>query len=280
VTAGVMLASAGAVAAAQGTGGTSWTVNPSLNERFTIFGGAAFTTVDAKISTFNKNTGTNEGSIDLDDIGFDSDDVSPLAGGRWRFGSKRNWTIALSYFGNRGSGDSVLDTSFTYEGVTYTVGGTVSSELNTDILIGMIGWAPFKSEKYELGFGVGAHVADLEVKFAGAGIVSGSPVGSVTTKEDVLAPLPNIWVYGGYAFTPKLSLQGAFGWLSLDIGKYDGELLTASGMLEYRLRKNLGLGAGYRYISTDLTVDQSNFKDKFDIDYYGPFVYMTLGFGQ
>jgi hypothetical protein len=51
-------------------------------------------------------------------------------------------------------------------------------------------------------------------------------------------------------------------------------------MLEYRLRKNLGLGAGYRYISTDLTVDQSNFKDKFDIDYYGPFVYMTLGFGQ
>jgi hypothetical protein len=192
VTAGVMLASAGAVAAAQGTGGTSWTVNPSLNERFTIFGGAAFTTVDAKVSTFNKNTGTNEGSIDLDDIGFDSDDVSPLAGGRWRFGSKRNWTIALSYFGNRGSGDSVLDTSFTYEGVTYTVGGTVSSELNTDILIGMIGWAPFKSEKYELGFGVGAHVADLEVKFAGAGIVSGSPVGSVTTKEDVLAPLPNI----------------------------------------------------------------------------------------
>ena len=257
--------------------GKSWSVSPGFNQRFTVFGGAGYTFVDATVQGQDRTDGSGA-EIDLDDVGVDDGDWSPLIGGQLRFGTRRNWKLDAVYFSTDVDGSATLGGTIEYEGVVFPVGGNVESEFSTDILIASLGWAPFKADNYELGIGGGVHLADVEAKFQGAGFVGNSPVTSVTSRTDTLAPLPNFWVYGGYAFTPKLSVEAAFGWLSLEIDKYDGEILTAMVQGQYRFRERIGIGAGFRYIDTDLTVDGSNYKDKYDFNYYGPFLFMTIGF--
>ena len=258
--------------------GKSWSVSPIFNERFTIFGGAGYTFVDASVEGEDRRDGSGTDDIDLDDFGIDDGDWSPVIGGQFRFGKKRNWKLGATYFSTDTDGSARLDGSIEYEGVVYPVGADVRNEFNTDILIANIGWAPFKGDNYELGIGGGVHIADLEVKFEGMGSIDGTSFDSVTAKTDTLAPLPNFWIYGGYAFTPKFSVEAAFGWLSLEIDKYDGEILTAVVQGQYRFREHIGIGAGFRYIDTDLTIDGSNYKDKYDVNYYGPFLFMSIGF--
>ena len=84
--------------------------------------------------------------------------------------------------------------------------------------------------------------------------------------------------FGSYAFTPKLSVEGSVGWFGLDYNDYSGNLLALTANLEYRVTRHFGVGVGYNYFDMDLTIDQSNRKDKYDLKYKGPILYMSAGF--
>ena len=53
--------------------------------------------------------------------------------------------------------------------------------------------------------------------------------------DEFAAPLPNLRFQGFYAFTPRVSVNGALGWLSLNIDEWDGDFLYWQADIDYRI---------------------------------------------
>ena len=66
--------------------------------------------------------------------------------------------------------------------------------------------------------------------------------------------------------------------LSLNYDEYDGTLFSARGAVEWRPWKHVGLGAAYQYIEVELDVDKSNKQEYYDFEFYGPVLFLTVGF--
>ena len=95
-----------------------------------------------------------------------------------------------------------------------------------------------------MGVGVGVHVADIDVKISGEVEVAGEKRSLGEGDADLIAPLPNLYVYGAYAFTDRFVLRYGGGWLSMSYDDYDGSLVFANAFLEYWPFQYAGFGAG------------------------------------
>jgi hypothetical protein len=273
----VLLATAAMLAAPPPGLGAEEALNPTLNERVTFQVGAHWANFDKEKVSSQQSGGGREIKIDLKTLGVDDDYTSPYFNFIWR--PTRRFQTMLSYFGTRNSGTRVLDADITFDDVTFPADTSLHTEFEFDVYLVNLGYSVFRTERLNLGVGGGVHVVDIEVSFEGRGQVGDGPsIDFAEANEDVLAPVPNLVAYGGYAFSPRLALQGGLGWLSLSYGKYDGRLLTLSGSLEYRFHKNFGIGAGYRYFDLELDIDGSNFDHSIDLNIDGPFVYAVAGF--
>lgn len=273
----ILLATSAMLAASQPSLSAEEALNPTLNERVTFQVGAHWTNFNKEKVSSQQAGGGPEIKIDLKTLGVDDDYTSPYSTFIWR--PARRFQTMLSYFGTRNSGARVLDTDITFDDVTFPAGTSLNTDFELDVYLVNVGYSLFRTERFNLGVGGGVHVVDIEVSFEGRGQAGGDPaIVFDEANEDVLAPVPNLLAYGGYAFSPRLALQGGLGWLSLSYGKYDGRLLTLSGSLEYRFHENFGIGAGYRYFDLELDIDGSNFDHSFDLNIDGPFVYAVAGF--
>lgn len=99
-----------------------------------------------------------------------------------------------------------------------------------------------------------------------------------TSSAKTTAPLPTLGFYGAYAFSPKLLLTGRIDFFGLNYGDYSGHLRALNAGLQYQLFNNVGLGVGYRYIDTDLSVSKPNLRAEFSEKYSGPTVYVNFSF--
>ena len=132
----------------------------------------------------------------------------------------------------------------------------------------------YRSDRASFGVGLGIHLADVDIGITGS--VNGVTVAS--GDADVLAPLPNLYVNGAYAFTEKILLRYGGGGFSLKYGDWDGTLLFANAFLEYWPWQHVGFGAGYRYISAEVDYDPGHKKEEYDFTLPGPVFYVTAGF--
>ena len=85
---------------------------------------------------------------------------------------------------------------------------------------------------------------------------------------------------GFHAFTPRFSLSGAVGWLSLNIDDWDGDFLYWKADLNYRIGDGFNLSAGYQYTDIDITRDQRKRQrlSEYDLEYSGPSIHLSYGF--
>ena len=150
--------------------------------------------------------------------------------------------------------------------------------MKTDFYNAQVGYSFLKNDRAELGIGAGVHVVDFDVTLKVSGNINGIGGSTASDSADLTAPLPDILGYGIYALTPRLSLHGRVSWFSLDYDKYDGNLVTVVGALEYRVTDHVGIGAAYNYVDMDLDIDQSSRTDKYNLEYKGPLVYLSAGF--
>jgi hypothetical protein len=95
---------------------------------------------------------------------------------------------------------------------------------------------------------------------------------------DLLAPLPNLYITGAYSFSDRFLLRYGGGGISLAYGDWDGSLVFLNGFLEYWPFKYVGFGAGYRYLSADVTYDGNSREEEYDFTLPGPLVYVAAGF--
>jgi hypothetical protein len=95
---------------------------------------------------------------------------------------------------------------------------------------------------------------------------------------DVLAPLPNFYLSGAYAFTDKILARAGAGGFSMSYGDWDGRLLFVNAFLEYWPWQHVGFGAGYRYVDAKVDYEPGHKKEEYEFTLPGPIAYIAIGF--
>lgn len=224
-----------------------------------------------------------EQDIDFDKVlGVDDSTTSFFFQYQWRFREK--WDLSIFYTQMEADGKKRATRDFNWDGQDYTAGVQLSTELTLDTYLASVDYSFIRDDRKEFGMGFGLHAFDIgstiELR---AGIDqpgSGEDVSgkAVRTSSDLLAPLPNLRAYGRFMVTPKWAVIGSMGWLSANYEDYDGDYLFITLLTEYRFTERFGVGFSYQVSEIDITHDTKRGSKHFDIDQYGPSIYLTYGF--
>jgi hypothetical protein len=198
----------------------------------------------------------------------------------WQFAER--WKFRLNYSSFDAKGRRVQSTGGNWDELEWEVGARLSTDFEMELYIADLTWDFLKTENGHLGVGLGLHAVDLDLAMLleVGGSVDGES-GFIPVDGDansVLAPLPNVSLSGGYLIGDKVYLHGSLGFFSLDYDKYDGNLFSARGAVEWRPWKHVGLGAAYQYVQLDLEVDSESKQESYDFEFYGPVLFLSIGF--
>lgn len=264
----------GTLIALSSPGAYAQDLHPSLSDKHTFLAGAYFEESDTRLGASRRGTGG--GKIDLDDLGVDDNDVSWLAGYRWRFSER--WSLAFNASVFETDGQVTTRRSFTFNGETFEAGVGLRSEFSLDTYIVDVMYSAYKSDRAELQVGGGVHAFDYDIKFTGIAFAGDTTRTGSTASDDLLAPLPNLRAHGIFAITPRWAVYGTLGWLSANVDTWDGEYIYGNLQTDYRLTEHLAVGAGYQAVSVDVSHGGSAVDSSLDIMYRGPTLYMSYAF--
>ena len=248
--------------------------NNVLDKRFTFYGGIQIYQAEGTFSSTKE--GRPEFEVDMDDLDFDENLVSPIVGVIFNFGKR--WNLRLDYFGYHDDSNTTVGSYFEFEDLIAPVGSSIDSSIDLDIYAVNLGYNFFHSERARFGVGVGVHSADIDLKISAMGVVGGEDIFLGEGSEVLLVPLPNLYAYGAYAFTERCLLRYGGGWLSMSYDEWEGSYVYANVFLEYWPFKYAGFGAGYRYVHADIEYNSGEKTEKYDVKLPGPYLYVTFGF--
>ncbi|QFU77301.1 hypothetical protein EY643_17450 [Halioglobus maricola] len=239
---------------------------------------------DIDVAASATRGGAPEVEIDFDKaLGLDDSATTLFFQYQWRF--KENWTLSAFYTNMSADGSNTAGRDFNWDGVDYKAGARLDTEFGVDTYLIAVDYSFIKTDKLDIGAGFGLHAFEIETDIeAEVGIVEdGNTDDSIRGRvarntTELLAPLPNIRGFARYMITPKWAVLGSLGWLSANYEDYDGDYLFLTALTEYRFTENFGIGASYQISEIDVTNDNGNRKRAFDIDQYGPSIYLTYGF--
>ncbi len=254
--------------------------NPTISEKWHFEVGAFRQDADLKVSA--GPAGEVPDVVDLNSLGADEDDEVIWLAGRWRINDR--WHVGLSFIEVDRDGFATSSEEFTFgeppDEVDVTIGASVTSSFNTKYYILQGGYSFVHTDRANFGIGAGFHVmrlsATISAELSGNGITTDLGTGT----SDSTAPLPNVYFFGDYAFSPRLAATASIGWFGLEVDRYDGELVSLSANLEYRPWDNFGIGLGYSLVNIDLSIDETDSLTEFEIDASGPRLYFATGFGS
>ena len=262
--------------------------NPILDETWSFTVGGYNLDADATVSTQSSVFNQRKFEIDLDDLGLETDVSTFWIDAKWK--PFERWSFLLEYFSysENASRNSQLNDNyeFTFRNKVFKgdvdINTDLSSQFDVDIYSLSAAYRILDSQKAAIDIGAGLHIMDIRLSLSGrADVYINDAVladEATTESETLLAPLPNIMMYGTYAFNKQWAVNGRIGWLSMNYDEYSGDLLRANTSIEYRPIKNLGLGIGYNFSELDVTRDQALHSERFDLNFSGPLFYLKGGF--
>ncbi len=251
-------------------------IHPMQNSRFMLGAGVYWPRISSDVS-LDKKGGLPATDVDFqDDLGFDDDDMQPALVFTWRFSNRSR--LEGEYFSVGQGNTSVLKETIGWDDVEYEVGAKVRANFDVDVGRLFYGYSFLKDDRKEVGAGIGLHYLGIDTAISGEAYVDGESIGKVSRGIDDWAILPNLGIYGNYAFSPKWLISGRADWISANIGDYDGTLWNAQAAIQYQLFEHFGLGLAYRYLSFDFEEDSSKRRWNIDIDYNGPIFFFTTNF--
>jgi hypothetical protein len=249
-------------------------IHPAMTSGLYLWGGAFFSNSDNRVRLLSPDGSGTE--LDPGDLGFDESETKPFYGLRWRFTDR--WRFEGNYFSIDDSSRFQASEQIDWGELDFEVGANIKAKTETSITRFALGYSFIKSDRVELGAGVGIHYLDWEVKLSGNATVDGEPVLSASDKASVDGWAPNLALFGGYAFNERWMLQGRVDWISAEVGGIDGRLWRFGGSVVYQPFKHVGFGAGYDYLDTDIEEKSDGEKTKIDGDLYGPTLFVALSF--
>ena len=243
---------------------------------FYLKGGAYFSKIDSALR-IDANNGSLGTELDLeDDLGLSDRDNSAFALAGWRF--SENWRVEAEFFKLSRKETKVIDRNITIGETTYPVNGSVSAGLSSAVYRLAVGYSFVRNDKLEIGGVLGAHVSDFSVFVEGNGSVNGQTGTLRRETRSQLVPLPTLGLFGRYALNDTFALVARADYFSLKISDYKGSLLDLSAGVTANITKHFGIGADFRYVDYGLRATGDKFTGYIDYTFYGPFVYVVVGF--
>lgn len=250
-------------------------IHPIMNTRFQIVGGGFFARFDPdfRLDRTDLDIGTE---ISGSDLGIDDDVNVPFAGLRWRITDR--WRLEGQLFGFDRSASASGSTRIEWGDLVFDAGALIKTD--ADILVGraLVGYSFLKNDRMELGAGLGLHYMGIDVRLSGQAQVNGRPLVAASEKADADGIMPNIGLFGSYAFNEQWLIEGRVDWLSASIDDYSGDLWRVGGAVVYQPFRHFNFGIGYDYLSFDADVDTGDWNGSIDTDLYGPSVFIGLTF--
>jgi len=248
--------------------------NNVLDKSITFNGATQAYQADCQLGRVKE--GVPDIGVDLKDLGLDEKTVSPIKGGVVNF--RKRWTLRLDYFGYHDDGKKTADNEFNFDDITFHVGSRLDSSLDIDLYVANLSYNFIHTKRARLGVGVGVHAADINLKVSGKVYLDSVERNLGTGNEDLLAPLPNLYVMGAYSFIDRSIVRVGAGGMSLNSGDWDGSLYFVNTFVEYWPFRYAGLGTGYRYLTADVEYEPGHKKETYDVDLPGPVIYITASF--
>ena len=257
---------------------TAQNQNPRFGDTFTFSTGVLFHNADASFgATLDDNDPVN---LSLDDLDVGRNETVFWSELSWQISQRWRWDVTYSAFD--GNGFIEANTSGNFGEIIFDAGASLTTDLDVDLFITDINYDFISSARGRLGAGIGFHVTNIDFDLlANLEVMTGDGnleevVRSETT--DVLAPLPNLSLSGGYRLSENLYWSADVGYLSLNIDKYDGEIFSLRTQLEWRPWKRLGIGAAYQFVDLNLKVDEGRIEERYDLELNGPALFLSYGF--
>jgi len=250
--------------------------HPLLEDKFVISGGAFFSKNHTEMSV-DSSTGQVGTNIHIeDDLDYDKSYTIPFASFSWRFGER--FRFGLEYFEIDRDNSSQLDKSIHWGDYTFNTNALVKSNFDVAVARTVLGYSFIKDAKKELGIGVGAHLMYFDAKLSGEVNLNGQTVFTQGERVDGIAPLPNIGIYGNYAFNDRWLVSGRLDWFGAKIKDYRGDLVSVDMAIHYQAFKNVGFGANYRLLNLTIDADKDNWEGDAKYEYRGPSLFVTVNF--
>ena len=226
-----------------------------------------------KVGLTNANTGTQ---VDFEsDLGFNTTIGTIIADFQYRL--HRRSRFDLTYYHINRSSTKTLTKDINFGENTYHANTTVGAFFNTNIYRFSWGYSVIEKQKFELGFLIGAHIINTSAELNANGTNT-----SVSVKDEfgVTAPLPDLGIFGGYAFSDRFAVNGEIDFLAVKIGDIKGRILGGSVSFLYRLSKQFDLAAGYTGLNVKVDATKPKFTGNFKWGYNGPSLTASFWFGK
>lgn len=215
-------------------------------------------------------------SITLEELGADKRDTSYFFDYRYRL--KPNWSLFAGTYQFTGSGQSVSEREFNFDGVEFTAGQELQSKYEIDIYMVNVLYTVHRSDKFEVMLGGGLHALDLSAEISGTLTVNEQTSELLQAGSTLLAPVPNLRGSATWALTHSFGIGVVGGWLSANVGDYSGDFIYAHLRGFYNFTDSLGVSVGYQLTNIDIRRDGARSTVAFDSELDGPSLTLTYSF--
>lgn len=220
---------------------------------------------DTQVAVANSSSGLGVGYSFTNDLGGEDRATIPRLDMYYRFNDRHR--IDFSVFNIKRNGYEVLNIDVDLEDQTYTIGETLVSDIEYDLVKVGYGYSFYRSDRVELGFSAGLNVTSYDFEF---NLADGSKQG----KADASGPLPMFGIYFSYLINPNWSLHYLSESFYINIDNaLEGSFTNNEFDIQYRLSRSFVLGAGLTRFSTDLAADDSNWQGRIVDSHRGLLVY-------
>ena len=124
---------------------------------------------------------------------------------------------------------------------------------------------------------IGTHLVGGKVGFS----LTGNNV-AVQKNNDFgfTAPLPDLGIWGGYAFSDRFAVNLDIDYLALTIGDYYGSISSYNLLFIYKLAEHFDLSLGFSGLNCKLDVIKKGVEGNFKWGYNGPALGVSYWFGK
>ncbi|MDP5072248.1 MAG: hypothetical protein NWQ45_15225 [Congregibacter sp.] len=246
----------------------------NLADKHMISIGATRQATDITLSATSENF--EPSPLTLDDLGVEKRDTSYFIDYRYRITPR--WSVFAGAYSFSGAGETINSRDFNFDGVDFTADTQLRADLDIDAYMLDILYSVHRSEKVEVLLGAGLHALDFGVALAGNLQIGDEALSAQTAAANLLAPVPNLRGSATWQLSDRFELNLVGGWLSANVGDYDGNFVYAHLRGFYRFGEHFGASLGYQL--TDIDITQTRERSTIDINAQldGPSLTLTYGF--
>jgi hypothetical protein len=205
------------------------------------------------------------------DLGGESRDTIPRIDAYYRFNPRHCIDFTAFSVDRAGERTIAVDPPITIGDETYS-GTTLRSDLKYTLYKLGYAYSFYHSEKVELSLSAGLNITEYEFKIS-------DDSGANAESAGFTAPLPMFGLRMSYAITPKWSVNYVAESFFVDFeDTVRGALLYYDLNTEYRVLKNLALGAGVARIGASVDVNDDDWNGSMSDSYRGYTLFATLYF--